>query len=288
MSTKVAKKHPSQGSTGGPVSIKVFSSDRILEIHRALVAFFSVSPEPIRDLGLRDASLLEQAVSHQFSGEAGASGPLEKTAALFQGLFDELPFHDGNAQTAFIVLLMLLDENGYVPNRVSFEAFFEFCDSLSKHRLEPGPASGRSNRNRGTAMHESELALILRWLEEHTKPEPVRDHPLALSELQRLLASHGFEVAEGLAGAERSLEVIRTEADQKRRFFGLGGGRKTTVSAPVVRFQLPPSAVLVSLTSVREIRKACGLESEHFYDWRARLDSFIRQYQTLLTRLGQL
>ena len=272
----------------GPVAIKVFSSDRIQEIHKALIAFFSATSEPIRDLGLRDAALLEQAVSHQFSGAEGGSDPLEKPAALLQGLFDELPFHDGNAQTAFIALLMLLDENGYVPNRVSFESFFDFCAALSEHRLEPPMAAGKLDRNRGKANLESELGLILGWLASHTKQEPDREYPLALTELQRLLASHALEVVEGQLGTERSLEIIRVEADPKKRLFGLGGGRKSAKSASLFRLQLPATAIMVSLSAVRDIRKACGLETSHFYDWRARVDSCIRQYQSLLVRLGQL
>ena len=286
MSSKVEKKRRSEAHSSGPVSIKVFSSDRIQELHKALVAYFSATADPIRDLGLRDASLLEQAVSHQFSGADSGYDPLAKPAGLLQGLFDELPFHDGNAQTAFIAILMLLEENGYMPNRVAFETFFDFFAALSEHRLEAPKASGKSDR--GEAKQESEFILILRWLEDHTKLEPVRDHPLALPELQRLLANQGFEGIEGKTGTERTLEISRVEADQKKRLFGLGGGRKAAGSGPLLKLHLPATAVMVSLTLVRDIRKVCGLEAGAFYDWRARVDSFIRQYQALLVRLGQL
>jgi prophage maintenance system killer protein len=263
----------------------VFSSDRILEIHRALVSYFSASADPIRDLGLRDASLLEQAVSHQFSGGESGFGTLEKPAALLQGLFDELPFHDGNAQTAFLALLALLDENGYVPNRVSFDACYEFCAALSEHRLEPAKGPGKSGHQRGNTGHASELALIVRWLEAHMKTEPVRDHPLALVELRRILGGHGFALVEGKSD---TLELQRVDADPKKRLFGLGGTRKASDSAPLYRLSVPAGEALVSLTAVRELRGACGVEAELFYDWRARVDSFLRQYQTLLVRLGRL
>jgi len=288
MSTNAIKPSRSASPSAGPVSIKVFSSDRIQEIHRALVSHFAASAEPIRDLGLRDASLLEQAVSHQFSGADGGSHPLEKPAALLQGLFDELPFHDGNAQTAFLALLLLLDENGYVPNRVSFECFFEFCAALSEHRLEPARVQGKPGRSRKDEGQASELALIRQWLEEHTKPEPARDHPLALAELRRLLAVHGCELAEGTGGAERFLDLHRAAAEQKKGFFGLGAGRKPAGSVPLHRLPAPAEGALVSLTAVRELRKCCGLDADQFYDWRARVDSMLRQYQTLLVRLGRL
>lgn len=285
MSPKAARGHR---MASGPVSIQVFSADRIQEIHKALVSFFSATSEPIRDLGLRDASLLEQAVSRQYAGSDGVPEPLEKPAALLQGLFDELPFHDGNAQTAFIALLMLLDENGYIPNRVSFDLFFDFCTALSEHRLESPKTTGRTDRNRGEASHESELVLILRWLESHTRTEPVRDHPLTLPELRRLLGNHGCAVVEGQVGTERSLELLRVEADHKKRLFGLGGERKPILSAPLLSLQLPAAAAMVSLTAVRAIRQACGLETSQFYDWRGRVDSLLHQYQPLLVRLGQI
>jgi prophage maintenance system killer protein len=283
MSGKATDKRREESTPQKPVSIQVFSADRVLGIHRTLVEFFASSPEPIRDLGLRDASLLEQAVSHQFSGELGGSDPLEKPAALMQGLFDELPFHDGNAQTAFIALMLLLDENGYSPNRVSFDAFFEFCSALNEHRLEPATA-GKPGRDRKRASDESELMLILRWLEQHTRPEPAKDHPLALAEVQRLLSAHGFEAAE----SGRTLAILRVDPSGKKRLFGLGGNRKKVDPTPVTTVPMPSSNGLFSLTAMRELRKACGLETEAFYDWRAKLDSCIRQYQTLLTRLGTL
>jgi len=288
MSTNAIKPSRSASPSAGPVSIKVFSSDRIQEIHRALVSHFAPSAEPIRDLGLRDASLLEQAVSHQFSGADGGAHPLEKPAALLQGLFDELPFHDGNAQTAFLALLLLLDENGYVPNRVSFETFFAFCAALSEHRLEPVKPQGKPGRSRPQAGHESELTLIRQWLEEHTKPEAARDHPLALAELRRLLAGHGYELTGGTAGAGGFLELHPTGADKKKGLFGLGTGRKQAGSAPLHKLPAPAQGALLSLTTVRELRKCCELEADQFYDWRARVDSMLHQYQTLLVRLGRL
>jgi prophage maintenance system killer protein len=288
MSTHANKSSRSAPLSAGPVSIKVFSSDRILEIHQALVSYFAKAIEPIRDLGLRDASLLEQAVSHQFSGADGGSHPLEKPAALLQGLFDELPFHDGNAQTAFLALLLLLDENGYIPNRVSFETFFEFCAAISEHRLEPEKPQGKPGRQRSPLGPASELVLILRWLEEHTKPEQVRDHPLALPELRRLLAAQGFELVEDKTGTEQILELFRSGGEGKKGLFGLGGGRKQAASGALHRLAAPGEGALVSLTAVRDLRKVCGLEPGLFYDWRARVDSLIRQYQTLLVRLARL
>jgi len=44
----------------------------------------------------------------------------------------------------------------------------------------------------------------------------------------------------------------------------------------------------VALSAVRTVRKACDLTPEAFYDWRARLDSFVRQHQSLLVRLGRI
>jgi hypothetical protein len=232
--------------------------------------------------------LLEQAVSHQFATDEAI--PLGKPAALLQGLFDELPFHDGNAQTAFIAFLLLLDENGFTPNRVSFDDFFEFMAAIHEHKLE-APSAARSTapgRKRRTVEDQSQLALILQWLEAHTRAEEVRDHPLILQELQRLLAGLGFECAVLQVGSDPFLEVLRAESFQKKRFLGLGGESRQTRSKSVARFPISVGDGLQSMTTVRAIRKACGFEGVSFYDWQALADSFIRQYQTLLVRLGRL
>lgn len=263
--------------------------NEILEIHRALVTFFSTTPDSIPDLGLRDASLLERAVSHPFTGDAGQVVVLRKPSALLQGLIDELPFHDGNVQTSFIAMLLLLDECGLVPNRVSFDAFFAFFAALHEHRLDSLTASQpNSGKQKGSSKECTELSLILRWLGAHTRPEPVRDHPMTCVELERLLRKHGFQtvVARGTDGT--FLEIAREEPGQKKRMFHLPGTKDRPVSAPMTRLQVPQGHGLFSLTSMREVRMACGLDAALFYDRRARIDSFIRQYQTLLVRLGRL
>lgn len=259
--------------------------DRILAIHAALVAFFTVTPEPIRDLGVRDAALLERAVSHPFTGDRAAA--LAKPAALLQGMFDELPFHDGNAQTGFIALLLLLDELGHVPNRVSFDAFFDFFAALHDHRLaaltERQPAAGRKRQR---AEDGTELSQILRWLEVHTRPEPVRDHPMHCAALEQLLARRGFQAAEEDTADGKVLEISRPEPGEKRRLFrlrGTKGGADSTVLVRVPIVQGP-----LSLTTMRAVRTACGLEPAAFYDEQARLDSYLGQYQGLLVRLGRL
>ena len=146
----------------GPVFIKVFSAERIREIHQRLVDFFAETAEPIRDLGLRDPTLLEQAVSHQFATDE--ANPLGKPAALLQGLFDELPFHDGNAQQPLIAFLLLLEENGFGPNRVSFDDLFRVdMAAIHEHKLE-APSEARSvapGRKPRRTEDRSELALIL-------------------------------------------------------------------------------------------------------------------------------
>jgi prophage maintenance system killer protein len=286
MSGKVAVRGLDALASEGPVSIHVFSSDRIEEIHQRLVIFFSTTEEPIRDLGLRDPSLLEQAIAHQFSGGVDDHHPLEKAAALFQGLFDELPFHDGNAQTAFLALLLQLDDNGYVPNRVSFDDFFEFCSAIHERRMPSVRSEDRRSPGKrpATGLDDSELALILRWLKAHTRVEPVRDHPLSLGELKRMLLVNGFEVGEEKTG---SLDIKRLEADPPRRLFGMVAGRKVETQA-LCRIPVPQGEGLVPLTVVRDVRQACGSSAEAFYDWRARLDSFMHQHRTLLVRLGRI
>ncbi len=281
MPGQVTTRSRGAASSEGPVSIQVFSADRIAELHRMLVAHFASTAHSLQDLGLRDPSLLDQAVAYQFSGSG--HHPLERTAALFQGLLDELPYHDGNAQTAFLALLLLLDDNGYVPNRVSFDGFLAFCSAAYEHRLAQGEGSHRQGRKLAAESDGSELAGILQWLTAHTRLEPIRDHPLTRVELARLLDVHGFQVREG----DGSLQILTRPVEPSRRFFNLFPRREA--EAPVLcRMSVPQGDGLVPLTSVRDARRACELEPGVFYDWQARADSFICQYRTLLVRLGRL
>jgi len=273
----------SQSGIQAPTVIHLIHTDRVLEIHRALTAFLSDASAP--DLGLRDPTLLDSAVSRQFTDTSDGTDPLRKASALLQGILDELPFHEANAQVALLTVLLHLDQNGFSPNRVSFEEMRLLLEALSERRMEEvAPDKPRGAKRPSTG--ESELTMLHRWFEAKTRKEDRRDHPLTLHQLRRLLETKRCQIAEIEEGGTRFLEVSRTEWYVEPRYLGLW---KQHLSRIVPLLKLPDSrgaGGLLPATAVRSLREACGLERDDFYDFPARIDSFLYQYQSLLQKLG--
>jgi prophage maintenance system killer protein len=275
----------SQAGTQTPTVIRLIHTDRVLEIQRALTAFFADASTPAPDLGLRDLSLLDSAVSRQFTDTAEGTDPLRKASILLQGIFDELPFHDANAQVALLTVLLHLDENGFIPNRVSFDEIRQLLEALSEHRMEQvAPDKPRSPKR--SQADETELSMLHRWFEAKTRKEDRRDHPLTLPQLRRLLENRDCSITESEEDGGRFLEVARLGKHLEPRFLGLWK-QQVSRTTPLLKIQdVSPAGGLVPATMVRNLREACGLEGDDFYDWPARIDSFLHQYQSLLQKLA--
>ena len=287
------KTSPKAPTTSGPMSIQLLSQDRLEDIHRALVAFSASTEAPIKDLGLREEALLESAVSRQFTPTGllhEGSDPREKTAALLQGLVDELPFYDGNAQTALLATLVHLDLNGFSPNQVSHDDLFRLMALLHTHQTEDLPLKGAkaASRKAGVkASHEDELSRLFQWLVANSRWAEKREYSLSVPELKRLLQGLDMDLGEPVGG---QLEVLKAEAQTEKRFLGLG---TKTVSrmVPVMKFPDPGVDGLVSANTLRDIQKSAGLDEtaeKRFYDGSAKLHSFLHQYPTLWLRLAKL
>jgi len=279
--------------SSGPISIQLLSEARVLELHRVLVAFSADTEAPVKDLGLRDELLLEAAVSRQFQSTGlllEGSDPREKTAALLQGLVDELPFYDGNAQTALLTMLMHMDINGFAPNQVSHDDLYRLISALISHETSELPLKGAkaASRKAGVkATQEDELSRIFQWLMANSRWSDRREYPLPLPELKRLLNGQDADLNEPVDG---QIEVLKAEAQTEKRFLGLGS-KTVSRMIPAMKFPDPGEDGLVSANILRDIQKALGLpglEDKPFYDWSAKVQSFLRQYQTLWPRLAKL
>lgn len=277
----------------GPISIQLLSEARVLELHRALVTFSAETEAPVKDLGLRDELLLEAAVSRQFQSTGlllEGSDPREKTAALLQGLLDELPFYDGNAQTALLVTLMHLDSNGFAPNQVSHDDLYRLIHALITHETNELPLKGAkaASRKAGVkATQEDELSRVFQWLMANSRWADHREYPLPLAELKRLLNAQDADLTDSVAG---QFEVLKADAQTEKRFLGLGS-KTVSRMIPVLKIPDPGEDSLVSANSLRDIQKALGLsglDDKSMYDWPAKIQSFLRQYQTLWPRLAKL
>ncbi len=280
-------------ASSGPISIQLLSEARILELHRALVAFSMGTEAPVKDLGLRDELLLEAAVSRQFQSTGllmEGSDPREKTAALLQGLVDELPFYDGNAQTALLAMLMHLDINGFAPNQVSHDDLYRLISALISHETNQLPLKGAKAASRKAGVksnQEDELSRIFQWLIANSRWADHREYPLPLTEVKRLLLGLDADLGDP---ADGQIELLKAEAQTEKRFMGLGS-KTVSRMIPAMKFPDPGGDGLVTANILRDIQKALGLsglEDKPFYDWSAKVQSFSRQYQTLWPRLAKL
>jgi hypothetical protein len=103
-----------------------------------------------------------------------------------------------------------------------------------------------------------------------------------MTELKRLLEAQGLILVE----TGDQFEVQRMEEVRKPLLLGLGSRR---VMNAVTLLSIPnPTDGLVATTTLRELRKTCGLAGIDFYDMSARIQSFIRQYPSLLQRLASI
>jgi len=283
---KALRKTGEESSSGiqSPMVIRLIHTDRVIEIHQALMAFMAETSTPSPDLGMRDPSLLDAVIGRQFTDATDVTDPLRKASVLLQGFFDEIPFHETNAQVALLTALLFLDENGFVPNRISFEEIRQLMEALSEHRMEEvAPDKPRTPKRR--QVDETELSMLHRWFEAKTRREDRRDHPLTLPHLRRLLAERGFSIHEIEEAGNPSLELARTEQCLEPVLMGLWK-RQVARSVPVLKLPDTRAGKLLPATGVRSLREACGLECEAFYDFPARLDSFLNQYQSLLQKLS--
>lgn len=288
-----AKSSSKAPTSSGPISIQLLSEARVLELHRALVAFSASTEAPVKDLGLRDDLLLEAAISRQFQSTGlllEGSDPREKTAALLQGLVDELPFYDGNAQTALLATLMHLDINGFAPNQVSHDDLYRLISAMISHETNELPLKGAkaASRKAGVkATQEDELSRVFQWLMANSRWADHREYPLPLPELKRVLNGLDADLGDSVAG---QIEVLKAEDQTEKRFLGLGS-KTVSRMIPVMNFPDPGKDGMVSANILRDIQKALGLpgpDDKPIYDWLAKIQSFLRQYQTLWLRLAKL
>lgn len=91
----------------------MISITSVLEIHQTLIEHFGGSH------GLRDQGALEAALARPyatFGGEDLYVSPIHKAAAILQSISINHPFIDGNKRTAYVLMRLILLENGYDIN----------------------------------------------------------------------------------------------------------------------------------------------------------------------------
>ena len=123
----------------------MISVSQVEEIHKILIDQFGGSH------GVKDYGALSSALSRPFQTfDAKALYPtaIEKAAALIESILINHPFVDGNKRTGYVLMRLLLIQNGFDINASQDE----------KYQLVIRIASGKSN-----------FSDIVYWLQHHVK-----------------------------------------------------------------------------------------------------------------------
>jgi len=124
-----------------------FTKEQVLLLHKAIFERYGGS------YGVRDESLLDSALKAPFmtfGGEDLYPDELEKIVRFGFGLVSNHPFHDGNKRIGALVLLTLLELNGYKIDATNKE----FSDIIYD------VASGSEGKD---------FEDLLDWIRKHTR-----------------------------------------------------------------------------------------------------------------------
>lgn len=98
----------------------MISIGEVLEIHNVLIKNFGGSQ------GLRDKNLLESAINRPyatFGGEDLYPSAVAKAAAIFESIVINHPFIDGNKRTGYVLMRLLLMQEGFDLNASQEEKY---------------------------------------------------------------------------------------------------------------------------------------------------------------------
>ena len=253
------RRNPGPARISGPVSVNLPGSRRVQDLHASLAGFLA---EP----AILDDDRLEAALAYAFDTSSLASGDCRaQTTMVLLGFRDLRPTGILDPPLAFLVVLAILDANGFLFEDVPYAELVARLQGLPDLRPEQGETEG-----------------LQQWLIAQTRSTEGRMVPLPTAELKRLLEPHGFrlEVQEG------QLLVLKPEFLQPQGSWLSKAFRKPAWER--VHGLADPGDGLIGVAGIRSLREACGLTAEPFIDDRAWQEGTLRHYRHLWPRLRGL
>jgi len=110
----------------------MISIQSVQAIHEILIDRFGGSK------GIRDSGILESAINRPYQTFDQIElypHPVDKAAAIFESLISNHPFVDGNKRTAYVLLRITLNANGY-DIEASQDEKYDFVLSAAKGELK--------------------------------------------------------------------------------------------------------------------------------------------------------
>ena len=260
-------------------SLRLLKEEEVIGIHEELVRDFANDSDPIDPPGVRSIELLASAVFRQHTAlGAETKYPTVEmaAAALLHSIVHNHPFHNGNKRTALVSMLVVLDENGFMPT-CDEDELFELTLRLAQHRLVP----------RGRDLSDRETIRVAEWIHGNSRLVEKGDRPIQWRRLQQILRGFGCEMSSA-AGVGNRLNIARSVSIRGR----LGRQRSRELTTQV---KFADAGRQASVDAVKRIRRDLmldegnGIDSLDFYQRGGPSPStFIMQYRKTLKRLARL
>ena len=110
----------------------MISIDEVINIHNLLIETFGGSK------GIRDDSALQSAISRPFQTFQEKElypTAVDKASAILESIISNHPFVDGNKRIGYVLMRLVLIENGY-DIKTSEEEKFEFILDVAKREIK--------------------------------------------------------------------------------------------------------------------------------------------------------
>jgi death-on-curing protein len=255
----------------------------VLAIHDVLTADFAAELDPISPPGVKSISLLESAISRQFTGYLGRlkyEHPVLNAASLTYGICCNHPFHNGNKRTSLVAMLCHLDKNDYtIKESISHEELYDFMLKIARH--------GFVERTAQVDRSDEEVDLIAKWIRSRVRRVERGERIVTYRQLKGILISHGY-VFEDLR--DNSVDLVRYE--EKKSWLPFS---KTKIERRrIMRMSYPGDGIVAGKSLLRDIRSRCqlsesdGIDSHSFYSKERPSDYFITKYRGTLRRLARV
>jgi hypothetical protein len=193
-------------------------------------------------------------------------------AALLHSIIQNHPFFNGNKRTAFVSLLLFLEQNGYDFD-CDEDEIFRFLMRVSSHRLRPDIDD--------STLSDREVVMIALWIKEYIHPAEAGEKVMSWLKLRSLLRNFGceFEIRRGSKiDIRRSLEVRsdrgRVEVLKSKVPYG-GDGR------------VVPMHTIQKIRRELKLDELQGVDTYSFYGGKP-VNAIIVDYRSILRRLGKV
>ena len=258
--------------------IDFLQADDVRAIHYELVEEFATHSDPIEPPGVRDAALLDSAITRPltvFGGVRKYPSVEMSAAALLHSLVHNHPFHNGNKRTAVVSMLSFLDLNRLLVTCREDE-LFKVVLRIAQHAIVPRTLDDLPDR---------EVLFIADWIHRYSRRIELGDRNIPFRRLRKLLTRYGCSYGTPRANQIAVRRTIQGK-DWLRRI------RQRTLSARAPYSNEGREIGKVSIAKVRKdlhLDEPNGIDSASFYrNAPAAAGEFIVKYRKTLGRLARL